>query len=126
MAAAELSGRQEARATPVPKVKTIVIVGASSGIGAALTKSLGADGHRLYVCARRQARLAEVTEEGRIAKYHVADVADEAAVLSFADFVRADVPNVDALICCAGSYGPIGPFHQLESMAWLNAIRVNL
>jgi len=106
--------------------KTIVLTGASSGIGAALTRELAADGHRLYVCARRKQRLAEVTKESQIAQYQIVDVANEAEVVAFAEFVRAEAHHVDALICCAGAYGPIGPFHQLNSDAWLQTLQANL
>lgn len=110
----------------MPHPKIIVLTGASSGIGAALTRELAADGHRLYVCARRGERLAQVTDEGRIAQYRVVDVSDETAITAFADFVRADAGRVDALICCAGAYGPIGPFHELSSEAWFRVLRANL
>lgn len=110
----------------MPRRKIIVLTGASSGIGAALTEAMAADGHQLYVCARREERLKDATSHGRLAKYRVVDVGDEAAVAAFADFVRADAGHVDALICCAGAYGPIGPFHQLSGDAWLQALRVNL
>jgi NAD(P)-dependent dehydrogenase (short-subunit alcohol dehydrogenase family) len=106
--------------------KIIVVTGASSGIGAALTQALAADGHRLYVCARREERLKEATSHGRLAKYRIVDVGDEAAVAAFADFVGAEAGRVDALICCAGAYGPIGPFQELDSEAWLQALRANL
>jgi NAD(P)-dependent dehydrogenase (short-subunit alcohol dehydrogenase family) len=111
---------------PSPSAKTVVLTGASSGIGAALTKALAEDGHRLYVCARRGERLAEVTEGGRRARYRTVDVADEPQVIEFARFVAAETEKIDALICCAGGYGPIGPFQELDSGAWLDAIRANL
>ena len=40
--------------------KTIVITGASSGIGAALAAQLGRQGHRLAMAARREAELNAV------------------------------------------------------------------
>lgn len=42
--------------------KVIVITGASSGIGAALAKTLGAAGHQLVLAARREAELKAVAE----------------------------------------------------------------
>jgi len=43
--------------------KTIVITGASSGIGAALARRLAADGHRLVIAARRERELNDVARE---------------------------------------------------------------
>jgi len=40
--------------------KTIVITGASSGIGAGIARRLAADGHTLVLCSRRQAELETV------------------------------------------------------------------
>jgi short-subunit dehydrogenase len=40
--------------------KTIVIIGASAGIGAALAKNLGGEGHNLVLAARREAELQAV------------------------------------------------------------------
>jgi len=40
--------------------KTIVITGASSGIGAALAVQLGAQGHNLVLAARRESELKQV------------------------------------------------------------------
>jgi NADP-dependent 3-hydroxy acid dehydrogenase YdfG len=43
--------------------KVIVITGASGGIGAALAKQLGAQGHQVVIAARRQAELRQVAEQ---------------------------------------------------------------
>lgn len=108
------------------EAKTIVILGASSGIGAALTRALHADGHRLFICARRRDRLQALTEDGKIATYRVVDVGDEAAVAAFAKDVQGAAGNVDAIICCAGAYGPIGRFQDVDSGAWLATLQANL
>ena len=44
-------------------MKTIVITGASSGIGAAIARRFGADGHNLVLAARRAATLNAVARE---------------------------------------------------------------
>src|SRR5687767_4781074 len=63
--------------------KVVVITGASSGIGAALAKQLGTEGHRLVLAARREEALKEVTAASGDAKAVVTDVT-----------VRADVERL--------------------------------
>jgi NAD(P)-dependent dehydrogenase (short-subunit alcohol dehydrogenase family) len=104
----------------------IVLTGASSGIGAALTRALAADGHRLFVCARRRDRLDAVTESGRIATPFVCDVSREAEVEHFVAAVGKSVASVQALINCAGLYGAIGSVAEVDSAAWMRAVKINL
>jgi NAD(P)-dependent dehydrogenase (short-subunit alcohol dehydrogenase family) len=106
--------------------KSIVITGASSGIGAALTKAFAADGRRLFVCARRSDRLAHVAQ-GLPSVFHApCDVTSEPDVESFFARVRERTPSVDALFHCAAVMGPIGPVTEIDSEAWLSALRTDL
>src|SRR5204863_9944393 len=43
--------------------KVVVITGASSGIGAALTRQLASQGHQLVIAARRAGELKQVASE---------------------------------------------------------------
>lgn len=104
----------------------IVLTGASSGIGAALTEALAADGHRLFVCARRGDRLRQVTQNGAIATPFVCDVGDPNQLEAFATKVRTEVSHVDALINCAGAYGAIGEVMDVDSEAWFATLRTNI
>lgn len=104
----------------------IVLTGASSGIGAAMTQALAADGHQLFVCARRLERLNETTENNTIARGWVCDVSDEAQVRDFLERVADDTPYIDALVNCAGTFGAIGPIETTDSEEWLHTLRVNL
>ncbi len=106
--------------------RTVAVLGASSGIGAALAKALIADGYRLFVGARRADRLAALTADGAAADYATVDVSDEAEVRAFFTKVAASFGHLDALVVCTGSYGPIGPFHTIEPEQWWAAVRGNL
>lgn len=106
--------------------KQIVITGASSGIGAALTCALAADGHTVHACARRGERLSDVTLNNTVAFGDVCDVSQEEQVVAFVAGVRERTPRVDALIHCAGGFGAIGPLLQTDSRAWLKTIETNL
>src|SRR5437899_1179535 len=55
-------------------MKTIVITGASSGIGAALARHLGREGHNLVLAARRAEQLNAVA--GDVASHVITVVAD--------------------------------------------------
>ena len=66
--------------------RTVVITGASSGIGAASARHLDAAGFDLVLGARRMDRLAEVAEPIG-ARYHELDVCDNASVNAFCTFV---------------------------------------
>lgn len=115
-----------AKGSAIPAPLNIILTGASSGIGAALVEALAADGHRLYVCARRADRLAEVTRQSTIALWRPCDVSDEEQVKSFIGWVRDMTPSVDVLVNCAGGLGAIGPFETTDSAEWLSAFQTNL
>src|SRR6185369_11056715 len=63
-------------------MKTAVVTGASSGIGAAAARALAADGWRVVVGARRIDRLRELAEEIG-GEAHPLDVSDPASVVDF-------------------------------------------
>jgi 3-oxoacyl-[acyl-carrier protein] reductase len=106
--------------------RNILITGASSGIGAALTSALAGDGHRLIVCARRFDRLREITADGAIAHPVACDVSSAGDVSALFDLVPTLFDKLDAVIHCAGAYGPIGPVTETDPDAWWSALRANL
>src|SRR5437660_11942733 len=75
-------------------MKTIVITGASSGIGAALARHLGREGHNLVLASRRAATLNAVANE---VQSHVVTVCTDVTR-------RADVNRLcDEAICAFGN-----------------------
>jgi len=106
--------------------KSIVITGASSGIGATLTRRFASDGHQLFVCARRTERLANICENLSTTFYARCDVSKEAEVVQFFGKVRDRMPCVDVLIHCAAVMGPIGLVTDIDSEAWFDALRTDL
>lgn len=104
----------------------VVVTGASSGIGAALTRALSADGYKLYVCARRADRLDEVTDRGQFAFSMACDVSDKNQVDAFFNEIIARTDSIYALINCAGGFGAIGPMIDTDGDAWWDTLRVNV
>lgn len=86
------------------------IVGASSGIGAALATELDRRGARVAVSARRADRLAEVAQ-GRMAAVPL-DVTDAGAVASAAEAVRSALGGLDAVVWSAGHW------QRSDARAW--------
>jgi NADP-dependent 3-hydroxy acid dehydrogenase YdfG len=83
--------------------KTIVLTGASSGIGAALARALGQQGNRLVLAARREAELRQVAEQsGEFAIPVVTDVRLREDVKKLRDFALAELGMVDVWINNAG------------------------
>ena len=80
--------------------RTIWIVGASSGIGAALATELVGRGARVAISARREDELNTVAQ-GRMAVVPV-DVTDRAALDAAADRVRDELGAIDMVVFNAG------------------------
>lgn len=81
------------------------VVGASSGIGAAVAREMRARGARVAVSARRQERLAAVGEGAMLTV--PADVTDAAAMVGAADRVVAELGVPDVVIAAAGQWQPM-------------------
>ena len=111
---------------PETGAKSILITGASSGIGAALAESLAAKGHKVYACARRLSVLQKVVGTHGNAFAFQCDVSKEDEVRSFAAAVKEHTPSLDVIINCAGGYGEIGRLTDTDSSAWMQTIQTNL
>ena len=111
------------------KGKVVAITGASSGIGEATARLLGADGAAVVLGARRTERLDEIArdirEHGGRALTRVTDVTrredlDRLVGLAVEEFGRLDVLVSNAGIC------KIGPMADLDTDGWSAMIDVNL
>lgn len=81
--------------------QTIIITGASDGIGAAAARQLSAKGERVVLVGRSPAKTAAVADELG-APYHLADYADLDQVRNLASELRATYPRIDVLANNAG------------------------
>ena len=106
--------------------KTILITGASSGIGAAIARELGKTGARLALGARRTDRLEQLAEEiGGEVLVHRLDVTDRVDVAAFADAARERFGRVDAIVNNAGVM-PLSPMASLKVDEWDRMVDVNI
>jgi NAD(P)-dependent dehydrogenase (short-subunit alcohol dehydrogenase family) len=81
--------------------RTIVITGASDGIGAAAARRLCRSGDNVVVVGRSESKTAAVAAE-LDADYFVADFSDLSQVRALADKIRSEYPRVDVLANNAG------------------------
>lgn len=87
--------------TPASTPRTIVLTGASDGIGAAAARSLAAAGHEVVVVGRSPEKTAAVAEAVG-APFHVADFADLGQVRTLARDLQQAHPRIDVLANNAG------------------------
>jgi NAD(P)-dependent dehydrogenase (short-subunit alcohol dehydrogenase family) len=81
--------------------KTIVITGASDGIGGAAARQLSRSGENVVVVGRSESKTAAVAA-GCDADYFVADFADLSQVRALAEKIRSEYPRIDVLANNAG------------------------
>lgn len=94
-------------------MKTIVITGASSGIGKATAKHFAAQGWQVAATMRKPENETELTEIDNINVYQL-DVTDQASIDNATAQILNDHERVDVVLNNAG-YGLAGPFEAATS-----------
>lgn len=109
--------------------KTVLITGASSGIGEATALRLAEDGHRLFLGARRTERLdalaARIETAGGTASSRRLDVTDAADVQQFVGGAVSTYGGVDVMINNAGVM-PLSALAENKVEEWNRMIDVNI
>ena len=104
-----------------PTSQTVVITGASAGVGRATAHAFAAEGARVALLARSEESLeaaaAEVRERGGEALPIVCDVADAGAVEEAAARAEAELGPIDVWVNNA-MVGALGPFETLAPEAF--------
>lgn len=107
--------------------KSVLITGASRGIGAATARAFVAAGARVAMVARDMDRLADLAGElgpdalaipCDVARYREMEAAVEATVKAFG--------GLDVLVANAGVIAPIAPFGATDPESWLRTQEINL
>lgn len=112
--------------------KTVMVTGASSGIGRATARALGAEGANVVLAGRRRERLDEVAAEleaaGREALVVTGDTRDEAASVAWVKEAVARFGGLDGLVNAAGVLGNgstvDGPTAEWQRMMDVNVTAV--
>lgn len=93
---------------PLARRRRAVVVGASSGIGAAIARRLAAEGYVVAALARSGEELSAVCKQINVksgdtrAIAYVHDVTDAASIPTLFQRLLAELGGIDALVYCAG------------------------
>lgn len=106
--------------------KTVLVTGASSGIGEATVRELAAAGARVFIGARRGERLRALAEElGDRVSWQVLDVTSEESFDAFVAGALDRFGSVDALVNNAGIM-PLSMLADRKRDEWKRMIDVNI
>ncbi|MEX0276317.1 MAG: SDR family oxidoreductase [Ruegeria sp.] len=110
--------------------KTIIITGASSGIGAAAALLFASEGANVVLGARRTAQLSAIVDqiaqnEGR-AVCLSGDVTDEGYAQALVDLAEQEFGGLDGAFNNAGIVGEMGPIPEMASENWQSVLTTNL
>lgn len=103
-------------------MKSIIVTGASSGIGYATAEMFLKNGWRVGLVAKRADRLNALAAEYENAVALPADVTDPAAMETAFDTFG----YLDVLFNNAGLFGPAGPIDKLSLEGWNEVMQVNI
>ena len=110
-----------------------IITGASQGLGEEIATQFVAEGASVLLCARSEPavraveqRLSATALDDQKVLARVADVSRQADVDQVVAEALGAFKRIDILVNNAGVYGPIGPTHEIDWAAWIDAININL
>lgn len=108
--------------------KRAIVTGASSGIGAAITRELARQGSSVVITARRKERLdelaVELTSEGSKVYALPGDITDAAHRKALLEYAEHQMGGLDILVNNAG-VGAVGPFFSAEPDRLRKIMEVN-
>lgn len=107
-------------------MRSILVTGASSGIGAATAGMFLEAGWQVGLLARRADRLAAVAQGRDNAHMLAADVTDPAAMQAAFDAFVARAGRLDVLFNNAGMFGPGAPIDEVPVAAFDEVVNVNI
>jgi NAD(P)-dependent dehydrogenase (short-subunit alcohol dehydrogenase family) len=94
--------------------RSVVVTGASRGIGLAIAKRFHAEGATVTICARGESALEDARDAMPGLRAHACDLSRRADVERFADKVLAETGTPDVLVNNAGAFLPGGIGSEAE------------
>jgi len=110
--------------------KVAIVTGASSGIGLAIAKALGAEGASVVLTGRKRenmdAAAKEIAGGGGKASVHAVDMTDEKVFVAMVDSAVEEFGKIDVMVNNAG-YNPFDPVIDGGDYAkWKETLEVNV
>ncbi len=110
--------------------RTVLITGASRGLGRAAARAFAAQGDHVILVARTRGGLEEADDEvrkaGGTATLVPLDLQDGDKVDALGPSLFARFPHLDVLVANAGILGPITPVSHVQDKDWTEVLSVNL
>jgi len=109
------------------KGKSVLITGATGGIGAATTRLLAASGAQVFITGRNEERLKALQQELQLPadRYFAADLSSATEVEKLKERFHAAFPGIDILVNAAG-VGIIKPMETLTIEEFITTLQANL
>jgi NAD(P)-dependent dehydrogenase (short-subunit alcohol dehydrogenase family) len=106
--------------------RTIVLTGASRGLGRALVEGFIAAGHTLHGCARDKRRIAELSRRFGPPHSFAVDVAEDAQVRAWAEKLLAAGSVPDLLVNNAAVMTSMAPLWEISAEEFDRLVAVNI